>query len=127
MKKLFLLIFMLVNCIGLYAQQVMETPVLIIAAVLFVLGMLVRKYPNLIAGYNTMTAEQKKNVDVKGLSNFMCRSLCVIAVLMIVSYFVMVARSVNEKAVSVVSTTLIPIIGSIYMVVKAQRYDRNGK
>lgn len=52
----------------------METPVLIIAAVLFVLGMLVRKYPNLIAGYNTMTAEQKKNVDVKGLSNFMCRS-----------------------------------------------------
>ena len=43
---------------------------LIIAAVLFVLGMLVRKYPNLIAGYNTMTAEQKKNVDVKGLSNF---------------------------------------------------------
>ena len=100
---------------------------LIIAAVLFVLGMLVRKYPNLIAGYNTMTAEQKKNVDVKGLSNFMCRSLCVIAVLMIVSYFVMVARSVNEKAVSVVSTTLIPIIGSIYMVVKAQRYDRNGK
>ena len=75
----------------------METPVLIIAAVLFVLGMLVRKYPNLIAGYNTMTAEQKKNVDVKGLSNFMRRSLCVIAVLMIVSYFVMVARSVNEK------------------------------
>ena len=105
----------------------METPVLIIAAVLFVLGMLVRKYPTLIAGYNTMTAEQKKNVDVKGLSNFMCRSLCVIAVLMIVSYFVMVARSVNEKAVSVVSTMLIPIIGSIYMVVKAQRYDRNGK
>ncbi|MCS2369143.1 hypothetical protein NXV03_00920 [Phocaeicola vulgatus] len=50
----------------------------------------------------------------------MCRSLCVIAVLMIVSYFVMVARSVNEKAVSVVSTMLILIIGSIYMVVKAQ-------
>ena len=86
-----------------------------------------KEIPNLIAGYNTMTAEQKKNVDVKGLSNFMCRSLCVIAVLMIVSYFVMVARSVNEKAVSVVSTMLIPIIGSIYMVVKAQRYDRNGK
>ena len=105
----------------------METPVLIIAAVLFVLGMHVSKYPNLIAGYNTMTAEQKKKVDVKGLSNFMRRSLCVIAVLMIVSYFVMVARSVNEKAVSVVSTMLIPIIGSIYMVVKAQRYDRNGK
>ncbi len=71
--------------------------------------------------------DREEYVDVKGLSNFMRRSLCVIAVLMIVSYFVMVARSVNEKAVSVVSTMLIPIIGSIYMVVKAQRYDRNGK
>ena len=60
--------------------------------------LLVRKYPNLIAGYNTMTAEQKKNVDVKGLSNFMCRSLCVIAVLMIVSYFVMVARAKTKAS-----------------------------
>lgn len=40
----------------------METPVLIIAAVLFVLGMLVRKYPNLIAGYNTMTVLSKKRM-----------------------------------------------------------------
>ena len=52
----------------------METPVLIIAAVLFVLGMLVRKYPNLIAGYNAMTAGQKKNVDVNGLSTYMRRT-----------------------------------------------------
>lgn len=29
------------------------------------LGILVRFFPNLIVGYNTMSAEQKKNVDVK--------------------------------------------------------------
>ena len=32
---------------------------------LVLLGILVRFFPNLIAGYNTMSAEQKKNVDVK--------------------------------------------------------------
>ena len=42
---------------------------------LVLLGILVRFFPNLIAGYNTMSAEQKKNVDVKGLSRFMYSSL----------------------------------------------------
>lgn len=45
---------------------------------LVLLGILVRFFPNLIAGYNTMSAEQKKNVDIKGLSRFMCLSLAAI-------------------------------------------------
>ena len=44
------------------------------------LGILVRFFPNLIVGYNTMSAEQKKNVDVKGLSRFMCSSLAAIGI-----------------------------------------------
>lgn len=105
----------------------METSIWITAAILFVLGLLVRRYPNLIAGYNTMSAEQKKKVDIKGLSGFMCRSLCVMAVLMILSYYAMGVMSVGEKVTSIVPTTLIPIIGVIYVVVRAQRYDHNGK
>ena len=53
----------------------METPVLIIAAVLFVLGMLVRKYPNLIAGYNTMTAELPCHKRQKRLVGFFVLTL----------------------------------------------------
>lgn len=105
----------------------METSIWITAAILFVLGLLVRRYPNLIAGYNTMSAEQKKKVDIKGLSGFMCRSLCVMAVLMILSYYAMGVMSVSEKVTSIVSTTLIPIIGVIYVVVRVQCYDHNGK
>lgn len=105
----------------------MEIAIWITAAILFVLGLLVRRYPNLIAGYNTMTAEQKKKVDIKGLSNFMCRSLCIMAVLMVLSYYVMAIMSTGGKVASIVSTTLIPLVGVIYVVVKAQRYDHNGK
>ena len=47
---------------------------------LVLLGISVRFFPNLIAGYNTMSAEQKKNVDVKGLSRFMCLSLAAIGI-----------------------------------------------
>lgn len=46
---------------------------------------------------------------------------------MVLSYYAMVMMSPGEKAASIISTTLIPIIGVIYVVVKAQRYDHNGK
>ncbi len=50
----------------------METTVLITAFILIGLGVLVKRFPILIAGYNTMSKEEKMNVDVKGLS-----ALCV--------------------------------------------------
>ena len=46
---------------------------IIIAVILIITGLLVWKYPGLIAGYNTMTPEQQRNVDIKGLKAFMCR------------------------------------------------------
>ena len=48
---------------------------LITAFILIGLGVLVKRFPILIAGYNTMSKEEKMNVDVKGLSAFMCYSL----------------------------------------------------
>ena len=59
----------------------METTVLITAFILIGLGVLVKRFPILIAGYNTMSKEEKMNVDVKGLSAFMCYSLFTIAVI----------------------------------------------
>lgn len=49
-------------------------PFIPIFSVFFILlGLLVWKFPKLIAGYNTMTPEQQKKVDVKALKTFMCR------------------------------------------------------
>jgi hypothetical protein len=36
-----------------------------------VIGFLVKAAPNLIADYNTMTKEQKKKVDIDGLSSLL--------------------------------------------------------
>ena len=57
----------------------------IFSAFFILLGFLVWRFPKLIAGYNTMTSEQQKKVDVKGLKAFMCRVFCAIGVLVFVS------------------------------------------
>ena len=48
---------------------------------LIVVGLLVKRFPMLIAGYNTMPAEKKKNVDVAGLSSFMRRHLVILSLI----------------------------------------------
>ena len=47
--------------------------VLNIVTGLFLIGMgiLVKSYPNLISGYNTLPPEKKKKVDIKGISTFL--------------------------------------------------------
>ncbi|MEM9672481.1 MAG: DUF3784 domain-containing protein [Bacteroidota bacterium] len=47
-------------------------------------GFLVKKHPDLIAGYNSMSDEQKQRVDIKRLSSHMRNSMIVMGGIVIV-------------------------------------------
>ena len=93
------------------------------AAIFVLLGLLVRKYPKLIAGYNTMSPERQKLVDVKGLTTFMCRACCVIGLLVVLVYYLLLWDGIAEMAARLVSIIAVPVVGSVVMVAGAQRYD----
>lgn len=103
----------------------MDSLVVWLFAALFVLlGLLVRKYPKLIAGYNnTMSPERQMLVDVKGLTAFMCRAFCIIGLLIILTYYLLLWGGMAEMAAGMVSVTAVPVVGSVVMVAGAQRYD----
>ena len=91
------------------------------AAIFVLLGLLVRKYPKLIAGYNTMSPERQKLVDVKGLTTFMCRAFCVIGLLVVLVYYLLLWDGIAEMAARLVSIIAVPVVGSVVMVAGAQR------
>lgn len=93
------------------------------AAIFVLLGLLVRKYPKLVAGYNTMSPERQKLVDVKGLTTFMCRAFCIIGRLIILVYYLLLWDGIAEMAARLVSIIAVPVVGSVVMVAGAQRYD----
>lgn len=93
------------------------------AAFFVLLGLLVHKYPKLIAGYNTMSPERQKLVDVKGLTAFMCRALCIIGLLVALVYYLLLWGGMAEMAAELVSVIAVPVVGSVVMVAGAQRYD----
>lgn len=56
---------------------------LLAGAFVIVCGLLVKRFPMLISGYNTLPKEKRKNVDIDGLSSFMRRHLVIIGGLLI--------------------------------------------
>ena len=67
------------------------------AALFIVLGLLVRKNPKLIAGYNTMSPERQKKVDVEGLRTYMCRVFCMIGVLLVLCHYLLVLAGMRGQ------------------------------
>ena len=92
----------------------MDSFIPIFSAFFILLGLLVWRFPKLIAGYNTMTSEQQKKVDVKGLKAFMCRVFCAIGVLVFVSYLLL-RLFMDEASAINISSIVVPIIGVIYL------------
>ncbi len=81
---------------------------------IIVLGFLLKRVPILIAGYNTMTKEQKKNVDIKGFSTFLRNVFIVMGLSVIIFCFLL---SWNW------AFGIILFGGVIYLLIGGQKYS----
>lgn len=84
------------------------------------IGYAVKKYPNLIAGYNTMSPERKKQVDIEGLSTFMKKGFIRMGLFIVV--LAILFEVTKLKTMATLSPALIILGGTIAMVIVAQRY-----
>lgn len=90
---------------------------------LIAVGLLVKRFPMLISGYNTLPAEKKKNVDVEGLSSFMRRHLVIIGALWTL-LAVTLTLTGQQDALPVIYMIYVPVY-VVWMLVRAQRFDHN--
>ncbi|MCB9015571.1 MAG: DUF3784 domain-containing protein [Lentimicrobiaceae bacterium] len=98
---------------------------LVVGLFMIGIGFLVKSAPDLIAGYNTMSAEQKKNVDIDGLSTYMRNGLIIIGLSIIIGYYLFKWIGFTMIANSMI--LIVTIVGVTVLVVKAQRFDNNKK
>ena len=99
--------------------------IIILITGLFMIGMgfLVKSSPNLIAGYNTMPKDKKKNVDIEGLSTYMRNSLIIIGLSIIIGYYLFKWIGFTTIANSMI--LIVTLIGVTIMVINAQRFEHN--
>ena len=101
----------------------MEIVNFITAGLMILLGLLVKKFPNMIAGYNTMTKEQQRNVNINGLSSHIRNCFIVIGFVIIIVSLLSILFNFNKVAIFVIPVSLIVMLP--YLLIKAQKFDRN--
>ena len=82
---------------------------LIIGILILIAGLLVKPFPNLIAGYNMLTKRDKEKIDIKRYSAFMGNTLVGLGIVVILIGIFMKWFEVKEHYSVLISTTLIVI------------------
>jgi uncharacterized membrane protein len=101
----------------------MNYPELITGTILIITGFLVKKFPDLIAGYNSLTDTQKKKVNIDGLSSMMRNYLIAIGILVILIGLVMSILEIKQHY-SIMIISLVIVLAVIFMISKSQKYYR---
>jgi hypothetical protein len=96
---------------------------LIVGLFMIGIGFLVKSSPDLIAGYNTMPKEEKKNIDIEGLSTFMRNGLITIGLSIIIGYYIFKWIGFTMIANSMI--LIVTLVGVTILLINAQKFDHN--
>ncbi|WP_341215424.1 DUF3784 domain-containing protein [uncultured Wocania sp.] len=97
-------------CSNLRKMLFVET---LVGLIFIICGILVKKYPNLIAGYNSMSKEEKKKIDIKKFSTFLHNGLIITGALVIIVRVVFYFLEVT-LLYRLVVVTIIIVFGLLY-------------
>ena len=95
----------------------------LIGVILIICGFLVKKHPNLIAGYNTLSEDDKEKVDIENLSSMMKRALITIGTLIIVMGLIMSLIKVKEHYGLLITSSIV-VLGVIIMIITAKKFNK---
>lgn len=105
----------------------MESPDVIICIMglsVVLIGFFCAKYPNQIAGVNSLKPEEKAKLDLKGLGRFTRNALCLMGLAMVGAHFLFYLGGLDKRTSLVISTVLVPVVGLIPFFIGSQKYTR---
>ena len=80
---------------------------LTVSGILIICGVLVKYYPNLIAGYNTLSREEKEKINIDKLSRFFMTALITIGLVNMFVCITLVLFEVKESNIFLINASLI--------------------
>lgn len=101
----------------------MDVFVIFFAIFMAGIGLFVKKYPNMISGYNTMSKEKLKNVDLQAVGTLFYKGFLLIGVSMVVLYFFF--RLLGMPLVAQIVWLAPLFVITPVLLLKAQKYDSN--
>lgn len=91
--------------------------------ILIVVGLLVKLNPNLLAGYNTMFEEKKKEIDIEKVSTIARNVLVLMGAAVIDASIIMYFFEVSKK-IQVNIISLIIVLGVVILIIWSNRVPK---
>jgi uncharacterized membrane protein YeaQ/YmgE (transglycosylase-associated protein family) len=86
------------------------------------IGILVKIFPNLIAGYSTLSQREKENVKVNGFPTFMMVGFFIMGAVILAGHFI--AIWLDKPSFNDSLGILVTLIGAVVFIVAGQRFRR---
>lgn len=84
------------------------------------IGILINLFPNLIAGYSTLSQKERENVKTNGLSRFMLIGFSSMGVVIIAGHFL--AQLMEEPSLSKNINVFVILAGAVIIIIFGQRF-----
>ena len=94
-----------------------------IGLLIIAIGFLVKRNPNLIAGYNGLSEEEKKKVDIEGLSTWMRNGFVITGIMTPVVYYLVYFLGYEQLAGF--SMMFAITIGIFIVAITGQRFNKS--
>ena len=101
----------------------MDKYIVIVSIFCVVMGFLVKAFPMLIAGYNTMSHKERAQVDIRGFSSFMRNVFVTMGLIILIGTYLF-----ERLGVSMVAHAILPLAivgGVIVLLISGQRFSSN--
>ena len=85
------------------------------------MGFFVKKWPDTISGYSTMSPQRKKAIDIEGASSYLKKILIVIGIAVMVEYPLL--SLFGLKKLAMILLCVIPISLGVFAVFGIRKYD----
>jgi uncharacterized membrane protein len=98
----------------------MDTINLFIGSLIIIIGLLIKRFPNMLAGYNTMTKEEKRKIDINGITTIIRTCLILVGLIIIIGSLMSILF--NIKKVSIYLIPVVIIVSFPYILLRVQNH-----
>lgn len=98
----------------------MDTINLFVGGLIIITGFIIKRYPNMLAGYNTMTKEEKKKIDINGITTIIRNCLILVGFIIIIGSLMSILF--NIKKVSIFLIPVVMIVSFTYILIRVQKH-----
>ena len=102
----------------------MDTINLFVGGLIIITGLIIKRYPNMLAGYSTMTKEEKKKININGITTIIRNCLIFVGFIIIIGSLMSIFFNIEKVSIYLIPVVMIVSFPYILLRVQKHKYKK---